>query len=191
MTFVCHTRCIATMQQQFIVRSGTSPYCSPLMPVTHADATAAAELLKKSSRVLCICHRGPDGDAIGALLGVGLLIEQQFPNIPVSMHCVDDVPETFKFLPGASRVMGPPTMKPGDAVVVVDCAEPKMTEMHITHPQIFDKSTPLIMIDHHPGNPQFGTVNMLVPEAASSCEIIVAKADLLKWDIKNDIATCL
>lgn len=161
------------------------------MPVTLADATAMSHLIGKASRVFCVCHRNPDGDAIGALLGVGLLIEQQFPNVSVTMHCVDPVPETFRFLQGAARVTGAPTVKAGDAVVIVDCAEPKMTEMHVSHPQLFDKSVPSVMIDHHPGNPLFGTVNILVPEAASSCEIVVAIADLLKWNLTSDIATAL
>ena len=66
-----------------------------------------------------------------------------------------------------------------------------MTEMQETHPQMFDKTYPLIMIDHHQGNPLFGTVNLLVIEAASACEILVQLADQLKWEITPDIATAL
>ncbi len=182
---------MTTLQLQLIVTLNISFYPHPLMSVTLADATAAMETIQKSSRVLVICHRNPDGDAIGALIGIALLIEQQFPTIPVFMHCVDPVPETLQFMPGASRVLNALTTKAGDALVFVDIAEPKLTELHESHPQLFDKSIPSIMIDHHPGNPLFGTVNILVPEAASSCEIVVAIADLLKWNITNDIATCL
>ena len=155
------------------------------------DAPKAIAIFEKAKRIACICHRNPDGDAVGALLGIGLLLEQRYPDKRSTFHCIDPVPETFHFLPGAQRVQGPPTMEPGDAIVIVDCAEPKLTEMHESHPQLFDGSVPSVMIDHHPNNPLFGTVNFLAPDAASSCEIIVRLADIWKWEIKSDIATCL
>lgn len=161
------------------------------MPLTSAEAQLALDLLSKAKRIACICHRGPDGDAIGALVGMGLLLEQQFPDKKITLHCVDAVPDTFHYLPAVQRVTDELTMQAGDAAVFVDCAEAKLTEMTATHPELFDGSYPTVMIDHHPGNPLFGTVNILVPEAASSCEIVVALADLLKWTITNDIATAL
>jgi phosphoesterase RecJ-like protein len=161
------------------------------MPLTSAEATAASELLAKAKHIAIICHRNPDGDAVGALLGLGLLLEQQFPDKTVTLHCVDAVPETLIFLPGAHRVTSELKLGKNDAAVFVDCAEAKLTEMHVTHPELFDGSHKTVMIDHHPGNPLFGTVNILVPDAASTCEIIVALADLLAWPVKTDIATCL
>jgi bifunctional oligoribonuclease and PAP phosphatase NrnA len=161
------------------------------MPVSPADAQAVQETLSKAKRVACVCHRGPDGDAIGSLIGVGLLVEQAFPDKKVVLWCVDDVPETFLFLAGAKRIVKPEPLETGDVIVTVDCAEPKMTEMQETHPQMFDKTYPLIMIDHHQGNPKFGMVNLLVVEAASACEIVVQLADQLKWNITPDIATAL
>lgn len=161
------------------------------MPVNQTDAQAALELLQKAARVICVCHRGPDGDAIGALLGIGLLIEQNIPGKAVSMWCVDDVPETFLFLSGVQRIRKPETLMTGDVVVTVDCAEAKLTELQQTHPQIFDGTYPLINIDHHPGNPGFGTRNIIVPEAASACEIIVRFSDILEWSMTPEIATAL
>lgn len=164
---------------------------NPFMPVTADLAGQALSLLESASAVRCICHRNPDGDAIGSLLGMGLLLEQVFPNKTITMHCKDEVPEMFQFLPGAARVQGPPELKPGDAAVILDSAEPKLTEMHLTHPQLFDKSVPVLNIDHHPTNPGFGRVNLIDPQSASACEIVVALADILKWTITSDTATCL
>lgn len=161
------------------------------MPVTRSDAQAVHDALSKAARVVCVCHRGPDGDAVGSLLGMGLLTEQQYPEKKVEMWCVDEMPETFLFLAGVHRVTKPGPLSDGDVIVTVDCAEPKMTEMQQTHPGMFDGSYPLVMIDHHPGNPLFGSVNLLVPEAASACEIIVQLADQLQWDIQPDVATAL
>ncbi len=161
------------------------------MPVSHADAEAVQSTLSKAVRIACVCHRGPDGDAIGSLVGIALLIEQAYPGKKVMLWCTDEVTETFTFIQGAQRIVVPEPLNAGDVVVTVDCAEPKMTEMQETHPQMFDGTYPLIMIDHHQGNPLFGTVNILVPEAASAAEIVVQLADMLKWDITPDMATAL
>ncbi len=161
------------------------------MPILLNDAERVRTLLADAKRILCICHRNPDGDAVGALLGMGLLLESVFPHIPVSLHCKDGVPDTFSFLPAEARVQGPPVSREGDAVVFVDSAEPKLTEMHQTHPQLFDGTVPSVNIDHHPDNPKFGTVNIIDPRAASSCEIVAEIARLLQWEITGDIATCL
>lgn len=161
------------------------------MPLAVANAQAMMKVIHEAKRVLVICHRGPDGDAIGSLLGIAHLLEQQFPEKKISMHCIDAMPDTFLYLPGIQRVALAPTVETGDSAVFVDCAEPKLTELHGTHPQLFDGSVPTVVIDHHPDNPRFGTVNLVVPQASSTCEIIVQLADLLGWKIPSDIATCL
>ncbi len=161
------------------------------MPLTAELASKAQTLLSSAKAIRCMCHRNPDGDAIGSLLGMGLLLEQAFPGKTVTLHCKDPVPEMFLFLPAAVRVQGAPVLEPGDAAVILDCGEAKLTEFHVTHPQLFDGSMPVLMLDHHPGNPLFGTVNILEPQAASTCEIVVMLADALHWAISSDAATCL
>ena len=161
------------------------------MAIAQSDAQAVEKLLSEAKRLLVVCHRGPDGDAIGSLTGMALLLEARFPNVPVSMHCVDPCPETFRFLTAAQRMQGPPETQPGDVVTFVDCAEAKLSELTKTHPHLFDGTVPTVNIDHHPSNPGFGTVNLVVPTAASACEIVVALADALQWPITSDIATCL
>ncbi len=154
----------------------------------------AAELIEKADHVHCVCHRNPDGDAIGSMLGMGLLIERRFPEKRITFHCKDKVPEIFHFLPGVFRVQGPPALPPeahDPLFIFVDCAEPKMTEMHETHPELFEGVYSAIDIDHHPRNPEFGTANFVFPTAASTCEIIAALADRLGYPLDSDIATCL
>lgn len=161
-------------------------------PHTSQDFSLAAALLAGAKRILCITHRSPDGDALGSTLGLLHILEAAFPAATVSAHCVDVVPESFLFLPGASRLQAPPgPPMPGDVYVVLDCAETKMTEMHQTHGHVFDGSMPTLMLDHHPGNPLFGTVNILLPSAASTAEIVVKLADNAQWIISPEAATCL
>lgn len=160
------------------------------MPVTQSDAQAVSQTLAKAKRVLCVCHRGPDGDAVGSVIGMGMLIEQNLQK-PVQFVCTDAVPDTFHFLAGAHRIAPLTSLREGDCIVTVDCAEPKLTDMQVSFPQMFDGTYPLVDIDHHPSNTRFGTLNVIVPEAASTCEIIVQLADQLQWSIQGDTATAL
>lgn len=155
------------------------------------DVRRAVELLKEKQRVVLICHANPDGDALGALLGMGLLLERHMQELPIRMVCKDAVPPTFTFLPSSSRVFSDPDLRDGDAVIVLDTAEPKLTGFHESHPQIFDGTYPSICIDHHPTNSRFATVPIIVPESASSCEIVLAFAEDAGWAVDSDIATCL
>lgn len=161
---------------------------------SESDIASAGNMIAAAQRVCCICHRNPDGDAIGSLLGISLLLEKQFPNKVITMHCVDPVPDMFNFLPGAFRVENVPDVLPNpDSAVFIflDCGEPKLTELHESHPQLFDGTYKSLMFDHHHGNPKFGTVNLLLPSASSTCEVITRFADSIEWQIDGDVATCL
>lgn len=139
---------------------------------------------------MCVCHRNPDGDAIGSLLGMGFLIEQVYAK-KVVFSCTDPAPEMLTFLPGVARIQTFPEIQKGDAVIFLDSAEPKLTELHETHASLFDGSVPTVNIDHHPDNPLYGTVNIVVPNAASTCEIVADIAKRIDATITPDIATCL
>ncbi len=151
----------------------------------------AKRIVESAPRVVCICHRNPDGDAVGSLLGIGLLLESAFPDKEISLHCVDPVPATFQFLPSVARIKRAPATLEGDAIFFVDSAEPKLTELHESHPHLFDGTYKSVSIDHHPTNTLYATVNIVIPEASSACEIVVDAADSLGWKIDSDIATCL
>ncbi|HLD32965.1 MAG TPA: bifunctional oligoribonuclease/PAP phosphatase NrnA [Candidatus Peribacteraceae bacterium] len=161
------------------------------MAISFQDARKAQTIFEKAQRILCMCHRNPDGDAVGSLLGMGMLLEKMFPGKPVFFLCEDPAPDTFSILPNVQRMQGLPELKGGDTIVFLDCAEPKQTGLHETHPQLFDKTYLTINIDHHPSNTRFGDLNFIIPDAASSCEIVVELADILGWEMNSDIATCL
>lgn len=161
------------------------------MMIREHDAQQALSLITKAKRLLCICHHAPDGDAIGALLGMGLLCERHVVGTPVFFHCADAVPETFRFLPSAERVQSAFLPQPGDAVVFLDCAEPKLTGYSEEHPSLFRGDMPILVIDHHVSNAGFGTTNVIVPEASSTCEIIFQLARAWSWSLESDSATCL
>ncbi len=156
-----------------------------------ADIDRALQILSGAKRVTCVCHRNPDGDAIGSLTAMGQLLDHAFPDKKIQVCCVDPSPPTFHFLSLAASILPDPEPKEGDVFVFLDSAEPKLTEMHEKYPQIFGGVWPSICIDHHPTNPKYATVNFVVPEASSTCEIVADFADAVGWKITSDIATSL
>ena len=159
--------------------------------VNHVDIRQCADLLSGASRIVVFCHANPDGDAIGSLLGMSLLLESVYPDKTVAVLCKDPAPDTLQFLPGTERITHEPFAQEGDVLVFLDSAEPKLTGLLESHPELFAETTKSINIDHHPTNTKFATVNIIDPQAASACEIVVEIADALGWKFTSDIATCL
>lgn len=155
------------------------------------DVRRSIDLLNAAPRIVVMCHANPDGDALGALLGMGSVLEFQYPEKQVVFICKDPAPETMKFLPGTERIQHEPQLHATDVLIVVDSAEPKLTGFHESHAELFADGTKSINIDHHPTNTNFATVNLIDANAASSCEIVVEICDQMGWNLTPDIATCL
>ncbi len=151
----------------------------------------ALSTLKQGRKIKCVCHRNPDGDAIGSITAAAQLFEANLPNIPVELYCVDPSPPTFGFLPFVHRIRQDLLPTEGDVFVFLDSAEPKLTEYHETFPHIFGGGWPSICFDHHPTNTKFASVNIIVPDASSTCEILVNFADQCDWALTPEIATSL
>lgn len=155
----------------------------------HLDQALA--LFKKAKRLRCVCHRNPDGDAIGSITAMAQLLEANFPEATTELYCVDPAPPTFGFLPLVHRIKHDLKPEEGDVFIFLDSAEPKLTEYHETLAQIFGGTWPSVCIDHHPTNSRYATVNIIIPEASSTCEILVDFAEAAAWSLTPDIATSL
>lgn len=155
----------------------------------HVDR--ALSLFQSAKRLCCLCHRNPDGDAIGSITAIAALLQRAYPDTAVELYCVDPSPPTFHFLPSALRIRSDLQPRDGDAFVVVDCAEPHLTEYHERLPQVFDGTYPTVCFDHHFSNSQFAAVNFIFPDSSSTCEVLVGFADAVGWHIDADTATCL
>lgn len=156
-----------------------------------ALVTKAVTRLKSAKRIKCVCHRNPDGDAIGSVTGMAILIEENLPGVPVELYCVDPSPPLFSYLPHAGRIRQDLVPVEGDVFVFLDSAEPKLTEYHEKFPQIFGGAWPSICIDHHMTNAGYAEVNIVVPDASSACEILADFADAAGWKMSSEAATAL
>jgi phosphoesterase RecJ-like protein len=149
---------------------------------THIEA--ARELLENASSIVIITHARPDGDAIASLLALHLSLNDIGKR--ASAVLLDEVPHRFRALPGAERIR---TAVPDGQhlLIAVDCADPK----RISLPESDKPETVDINIDHHPTNPNFGRVNLLDPEAASTTQVLYDLMPELNLPITRDVASNL
>ena len=55
--------------------------------------------------ILCVSHVGPDGDAVGSLLGMGWMLKALGRRPTLALQ--DRVPDNLTALPGAESIIGP------------------------------------------------------------------------------------
>lgn len=143
--------------------------------LTEADigavpAEVPAKLLQ-GRRVMTVCHRDPDGDALGSSLALALLLESL--GARTEAVCADPVPEMYDFMPGIERFRTAPSddLDP-DLIVVCDCGELERVGSVLTdHADLFER-VPIVDIDHHISNPHFGAVDWVDADASATCEMV-------------------
>jgi phosphoesterase RecJ-like protein len=153
--------------------------------MNHKLREGIQELVERAHRVLLVTHVGPDGDAIGSLLGLGNLLQAQGKE--VILACEDPVPEVYSWLPGSTDVV---QWSDGafDLVIGLDCSdERRMGQVYGHKPT----SVPLVNIDHHVTNTEFGALNWVEPACVSTTQMVLILAEALSWEMTRPVAVCL
>jgi phosphoesterase RecJ-like protein len=144
--------------------------------------------LRRADKLLLTTHENPDGDALGSLLGMHLVLEKlgkdsmmflaanQFP-LPYEYQRMD-LHEVRHELPDDVNER---------TIVFLDCGNIDRTPVHFLH----GRHLHVLNIDHHHDNTRFGTVNLVVPDASCAAEIVYDLAKELGVDITPDLAEAL
>lgn len=116
-----------------------------------------------SHKVVVLSHIRPDGDSIGAMLGLAFALEAAGKT--VQRLNADGVPSVFRHLPGADQIR---KKLDGDfdLVVSLDCSDLLRTGGILGETQVD------INIDHHITNPHFARINYVDPEAVATSAIL-------------------
>jgi len=149
------------------------------------QARQIEDLLTQSSRILLITHVAPDGDAIGSLLGLGRMLADQGKG--VTLACEDQVPLVYRSLPGSEEIVQQGSGS-YDLVISLDCSDER--RMGKVYQDEFS-ALPLLNIDHHITNTQFGSLNWVDSGSVATAQMILGLADSVGWDVTQPVATCL
>jgi phosphoesterase RecJ-like protein len=104
------------------------------------------------------------------------------------MACSDPFPPRFDYVPGVESVVQD-VSDTFDLVISLDCSDLKRLG-RFPHLPAFG-SVPLLNIDHHLTNLNFGAVNLVDPHASSTAEIVLRLLDYMAVRLDADMATCL
>lgn len=144
---------------------------------------AIKERLDGSKNIVIASHIRPDGDAIGSLLGLGLVLINAGKS--VQMVLVDGVPASFQHLEGSELIVREPG-KEYDTFITVDCADFKRVG------KIFENfGKPDINIDHHKTNEKFGKLNLIEAEEVATSAILANHLQSWGLEITKPVAAAL
>ncbi len=160
------------------------------MMMNEAQIQAANQLIQQkiagAQRVLIVSHIRPDGDAVGAMLGLGRALVEAGKQVNLAL--ADGVPQALRYLPGSERIeraLPVENLAQFDLLIVVDCSDMQRTG------GVLDERLPDINIDHHVTNTNFAAINLVLPEQAATCAIIAEHLTAWGLAIDQEIASNL
>lgn len=151
------------------------------------EAVLAA--LRGHERFLVTAHENPDGDALGSLLAMHLALIQMGKQSVMVLGGASPLPGEYRFLELPER--GLLRERPEDhrerVLVAVDCAN----ATRIVDPALLEGAPLSVNIDHHHDNTRFADVNLVVPEASSTGELLADVLAALGVDLIPELAEAL
>jgi bifunctional oligoribonuclease and PAP phosphatase NrnA len=158
------------------------------------EGTAVASIgevvgeLRTRDRFLLTAHEGPDGDALGSLLGMHHLLGQLDKDSVMFMAAKEfPLPVEYRFLPLEEVFHEAPADMADRTVIYLDCGNVDRVPVDF----LSNGANFRINIDHHHDNTLFGDVNLVETGASSTAEIVYGLAVALGVEITPEIASAL
>ena len=144
--------------------------------LSDAQMATLNNLLCQSERIVVCCHKSPDGDAIGALLGWGDYLK----NIGKSPLLVspDAYPDFLRWMPGNERIVRYDKHKESveealKNAQLVFCLDFNSTQRVLDMKDALEASQATkVLIDHHQRPDIDVSLSLSFPEMSSTCELI-------------------
>ena len=132
--------------------------------------------LRAADKLVVVAHENPDGDALGSLVAMqGILSAIGKDCLMFIAHRDLPLPQEYSFFPLDGLVSDPPADIADRTIVFLDCGNiERNPAVAFRHP-----GARILNIDHHHDNTRFGTVNLVVPEASCTAEIV--------WDLMKQL----
>ena len=134
-----------------------------------SELTAVADAIRTHYRFLLVTHENPDGDAFGSILGAKLALEQLDKDSVMYLSGELGLPDEYSFLDLADLRRELPPDARERVVFALDCATADRTGLT---PEFLDAAPIVLDVDHHQDNTRFGGINLIVPDASSTGEIV-------------------
>ena len=139
-------------------------------------------VIRAGQRFVVASHQRPDGDAIGSAMAMALALRAMGKEATV---VTDAIPPVFlQPFPGVDGIQITPEISGVfDAALILECSELSRTGV-----KGLDRS-PVMNIDHHPGNKGYGAINWIDESAAACGEMAFTLIEALGAPLTKEIAT--
>lgn len=139
------------------------------------------EKIEGASAITILSHLNPDADALGTALGIYALLKKD-KNKKVEVVNASKVLAThLDFLPNFKKIKHHMDYKES-LIISCDCGNIERLGFDI-------KDRDILNIDHHQSNTQYGNINVVLPEYASSSQVAFGLFHKI-YEINVDTATC-
>ncbi|HET7129442.1 MAG TPA: bifunctional oligoribonuclease/PAP phosphatase NrnA [Gaiellaceae bacterium] len=153
-----------------------------------SDLQAVADVIRSQERFVVVAHENPDGDALGSLLGATLGLRALGKDVVMYLAVTGPMPAEYRFLELSEVLHEVPADIEERVLLAVDCAnERRISEETVA----VSRARFVIDVDHHHDNSRFGDVNLVVPDASSTAEVIRDVLRELDVELTPQIAEAL
>ncbi len=164
--------------------SDTLPMAAEPASAPEDGIEAVLRVLREGERFLVCSHSRPDGDAVGSVLAMGMLLEQMGKR--ADLVTADRIPAVYRNLPGADRLRTAMRVHgPYDAAILLECDSYERTRLRGL------EAFSIVNIDHHASGRPWGQVNWIDRSAASVGQLVDRLVKAAGTAVTPEMATCL
>jgi phosphoesterase RecJ-like protein len=155
-----------------------------------ADWDAVVAALREADTVALACHIGPDGDALGSMLGLGAALRALGKDVVASWGGEPfAVPDSYSFLPAVDLLVPPgdfPSAPP--LFVTFDTGSPDRLGSLADR---VDTAACCVVVDHHASNTRYGDLNLVDTGSAATAVLVAGLVERLGVALTQEIAAPL
>ncbi len=134
------------------------------------------DALRTAQKLIVVAHENPDGDALGSLIAMQeILTALRKDSVMFIAASEFPLPNEYRFLPLPGLASVPPEDLEERTIVFLDCGNLERNPAEALQ----RPGAHILNIDHHHDNTRFGTINLVLPDASCTAEIV--------WDLMHGL----
>ena len=152
------------------------------------DRSQVLDELRRADKLLLTTHENPDGDALGSLRAMQIVMDRLGKDVVMYMRRDQfPLPHEYRHMRFDDVLNEPPADLQERLAVFLDCGN--IDRMPVDF--LRDGHVRIVNIDHHHDNTRFGDVNLVVGRASCTAEILFDLAQGLGVEIDKPLAEAL
>ncbi len=145
---------------------------------------AILDVIHRGKRFLVCSHTRPDGDSVGSMLALGMILEQMGKS--ADLAAAEAIPPQYRRFPGVKSIRTTETIQGSyDAAILLECGDTARTRLFGLD-ELF-----LVNIDHHITGRAFAHCNWIDRDAASAGEMVYRLAQAAGVAVTPHMAHCV